>query len=62
MKRNLGSIDKAIRIIGGAVLMILAATGNIGWWGWLGVVPFVTGLISNCPIYTLLGINTCRKR
>ena len=37
----------------------LAATGTVGWWGWLGVVPLATGLFSFCPAYTLLGINTC---
>lgn len=61
MKRNVGGIDKVIRIVAGAVLMILAATGTIGWWGWLGVIPLATGLMSNCLIYTLLGINTCRS-
>ena len=37
----------------------LAATGTVGWWGWLGVIPLATGLFRFCPAYTLLGINTC---
>ena len=39
MKRNVGSIDRAVRILAGAVLVGMAATGTVGWWGWLGLVP-----------------------
>ena len=59
MKRNVGGIDRILRIVVGAALMILAATGTAGWWGWLGVIPLATGLMSFCALYTLLGINTC---
>ncbi|EGV36815.1 YgaP family membrane protein [Neisseria weaveri] len=63
--KNVGGIDKALRIIVGAVLMILAATGVIGWWGWLGIIPLITGLTSFCMLYKLFGINTacssCKK-
>lgn len=59
MKLNVGGIDRALRILIGAVLMILAATGIIGWWGWLGVLPLLTGLIRFCPLYPLLGLSTC---
>ncbi|MFT3954227.1 MAG: DUF2892 domain-containing protein [Piscinibacter sp.] len=59
MKTNEGSIDRALRIIAGLVLIALAATGSVGVWGWIGVVPLATGLIGWCPAYTLLGINTC---
>lgn len=59
MKRNVGGIDRILRIVVGATLMILAATGTVGWWGWLGVIPLATGLMSFCALYTLLGINTC---
>ena len=62
MKHNVGGIDKVLRIIIGAALMILAATGSIGWWGWLGVIPLATGLMSSCMLYRLLGINTCKTR
>ena len=47
------------RVIAGLVLIALAATGTVGVWGWIGVVPLATGLIGWCPAYTLLGINTC---
>jgi hypothetical protein len=59
MKTNEGTIDRALRILAGLVLIALAATGTVGLWGWIGVVPLATGLIGWCPAYTLLGINTC---
>ena len=59
MKTNEGTIDRALRVIAGLVLIALAATGTVGVWGWIGVVPLATGLIGWCPAYTLLGINTC---
>ena len=59
MQANVGGIDKVLRIIVGVVLIAAAATGMIGWWGWLGVVPQAPGLFRFCPAYTLLGINTC---
>ena len=59
MKVNVGSADRALRIVGGAVLIGLAATGTVGLWGYLGVVPLATGLFRFCPAYGLLGLNTC---
>lgn len=59
MKINVGTADRAMRIIVGLVLIGLAATGTVGWWGWLGVVLLATGLFRFCPAYTLLGMNTC---
>lgn len=59
MKFNVGTVDRALRIIVGLVLIGLAATGTVGWWGWLGLIPLATGLFRFCPAYGLLGINTC---
>lgn len=59
MKPNIGSTDRAIRVIAGLILVLLAATGSIGAWGWLGIVPIATGLIRFCPLYPLFGIRTC---
>ena len=59
MKHNAGSLDRILRIVAGLVLIGLAATGTVGLWGWIGVVPLATGLFGFCPAYTLLGINTC---
>lgn len=59
MKTNEGTIDRALRVVAGLVLIALAATGTVGAWGWIGIVPLATGLIGWCPAYTLLGFNTC---
>ena len=62
MKNNVGGIDRIARIAIGAVLVILAATGQVGVWGWLGLLPMATGALGWCPPYSILGINTCRNR
>jgi hypothetical protein len=62
MQRNEGNLDRAVRGIAGLVLVGLAATGTIGLWGWVGVVPLVTAALGWCPLYTMLGINTCGVR
>ena len=59
MKANVGNIDRVLRIVAGLVLVALAATGTIGAWGWIGVVPIVTGAFRFCPLYSVLGLNTC---
>mgnify|MGYP000957574363 FL=1 len=59
MKTNEGGIDRILRIIAGLVLIGLAYTGTVGMWGYIGVVPLATGLMGWCPVYTLLGMNTC---
>ena len=60
MKANVGQADEIARIILGAVLILLTLIGLIGVWGWVGIVPLGTGLLNFCPLYTLLGINTCK--
>lgn len=60
MNRNVGGVDRALRIVAGIILIALAATGTIGWWGWLGLLPLASGLIGFCGLYRLLGLNTCR--
>lgn len=59
MARNVGGIDRLLRIVVGLALIGLALTGTVGWWGWIGIVPLGTALIGFCPLYPLLGINTC---
>jgi hypothetical protein len=59
MARNVGGIDRILRIVVGLALIGLAFTGTVGWWGWIGIVPLGTALIGFCPLYPLLGINTC---
>lgn len=59
MTHNVGGIDRALRIVIGLVLIGLAATGRVGIWGWIGVLPLFTGLFGTCPLYRLIGVNTC---
>jgi hypothetical protein len=58
-KTNVGGIDRVLRIVLGLVLIGLTLAGTIGAWGWIGVVPVLTGALSTCPLYTVLGLNTC---
>lgn len=62
MTRNEGSLDRGLRITAGVVLIALAATGTIGVWGWIGVVPLATGFVKFCPAYKLIGMNTCETK
>ena len=59
MTRNEGTIDRALRIIVGLILLALVFVGPQTPWGWIGIVPLATGLLGWCPLYTLLGLNTC---
>lgn len=58
-KTNVGGIDRVLRIVAGLVLIGLTLMGTIGPWGWLGVVLIATGLLSTCPLYSIIGLNTC---
>jgi hypothetical protein len=59
MTVNVGTIDRAVRIIAGLALIALAFTGTIGVWGYIGIVFLLTGLFRVCPAYSLIGVNTC---
>ncbi|MEP7299796.1 MAG: DUF2892 domain-containing protein [Burkholderiales bacterium] len=61
MKTNLGSLDRALRIGAGIVLIGLSVSGLIGPWGYVGIVPLLTGLVSFCPLYAMLGLNSCPR-
>jgi hypothetical protein len=62
MNKNVGNTERAIRIGGGLILVVLAASGTVGLWGYLGLLAMVTGAIGWCPPYAMLGINTCAKK
>jgi hypothetical protein len=62
VKQNIGNSERVLRIVIGAALAVAAAMGMIGWWGWLGLIPLVTGLVGWCPPYALLGISTCKTK
>jgi hypothetical protein len=59
MRTNEGMLDRGLRIGGGLLLIGLAVTGVVGAWGYVGVVPLVTGAVGMCPLYSILGIDTC---
>jgi Protein of unknown function (DUF2892) len=59
MSANVGGMDRILRVLVGIVLLALTVTGQIGVWGWIGVVPLATGLFKFCPLYRVLGLNTC---
>jgi len=60
--KNEGTIDRAIRIIAGLVLISLVFIGPQTAWGWIGLLPLATGLAGRCPAYSLFGINTCSMK
>ncbi len=59
MKLNVGGIDRILRIVAGLTLIALAVTGTVGVWGWIGVVPLLTGIFKFCPAYAIFGMDTC---
>ena len=59
MKRNVGTIDRIIRVILGLGLLTLAFIGPQTAWGYIGIVPLVTAFIGNCPAYSIFGISSC---
>ena len=61
MKCNIGHTDRVLRMTVGVTLMGLAGYGIVGAWGWICIIPLVTGMMGNCPAYSLLGLNTAKK-
>ena len=59
MKPNVGGIDKILRIVAGAGLIGATVAGLLPVWGYIGIVPLATGLMGWCPVYPLLGMNSC---
>lgn len=59
MKKNEGLIDRGIRIVIGLALLSLVFWGPMTAWGYIGVIPLLTGLIGLCPLYSIFGLNTC---
>jgi hypothetical protein len=62
LARNEHTIDRLLRVCLGIALLALVVVGPKSYWGLLGLVPLATGLIGSCPLYTVLGISTCRVR
>jgi membrane-associated protease RseP (regulator of RpoE activity) len=62
MITNEGTVDRVIRVVAGLAILSLVFVGPASPWGWLGLVPLLTGLVGFCPAYALLGIRTCKAR
>ena len=60
--KNEGTIDRALRVLAGLAVLSLVFVGPQSAWGWVGLVPLATGLLGFCPLYSVLGINTCSIR
>jgi hypothetical protein len=61
MKANVGGVDKVLRIVLGIVLISLVFVGPKTQWGWIGLIPLLTGLFSFCPLYSVIGFSSCSK-
>ena len=61
MTKNVGGLDRVLRIILGLGLLSLVFLGPQTSWGWLGIIPLLTALVSFCPAYRLFGVNTCSR-
>lgn len=67
MATNVGTVDKILRLVVGVILIAYAIPLGFpktswNWVGWIGVIPIITALIGNCPLYSILGINTCSMK
>ncbi|MCA8891499.1 DUF2892 domain-containing protein [Hyphomonas sp.] len=61
-KTNEGTIDRVLRVLVGLALIAIVFVGPQTPWGWIGLVPLLTGLAGTCPVYTILGIRTCKLK
>jgi hypothetical protein len=62
MKTNVGGIDRILRIVAGLALIALTVSGTVGAWGWIGVVPLLTGIFKFCPAYLPFGLSSCAMK
>lgn len=56
---NEGTVDRAVRVVLGLGLLSLTVVGPQTLWGLVGLVPLATGALGSCPLYSLMGVNTC---
>lgn len=67
MTKNVGTLDRVVRIVLGLVLIAYALKLGMpetgwNWVGWIGVIPLITGLVGSCGLYSIVGINTCATK
>ena len=60
--RNEHNVERVLRVLVGLALISLVFVGPRSMWGWLGLIPLVTGFSGVCPAYSLLGISTCPRK
>jgi len=60
LTKNVGTMDRVLRLLIGAALILLTLQGTIGVWGWLGLVLIGTAFVKFCPIYKTFGLKTCQ--
>ena len=66
MNKNVGQIDRLLRLLVGVALIAYAIPlgfPHTGWnvIGWIGLIPLLTGLVGSCPLYSAIGLSTCRR-
>jgi hypothetical protein len=62
MTKNVGFLDRVLRLIAGVLLIALVFVGPQTPWGWIGLIPLVTAFVGFCPAYRLIGISSCSLR
>ncbi len=62
LPKNEHTVERVLRVVVGLVLLSLVFVGPKTAWGLIGIVPLATGLLGSCPLYTLFGISTCRRK
>ena len=60
MKKNIGKLDKTLRVLLGIAIILFGANNN-SVWGIMGIIPIITAQIGVCPLYSILGISTCPR-
>lgn len=61
MKKNMGTVDRTARLVAGIVVIVLGIVFK-SWLGIIGIIPVVTALAGNCPVYTLFGMSSCKLK
>jgi len=61
MEKNVGGVDRVLRIIVGLGLISLVFVGPQTPWGWIGVIPLLSAIVGFCPAYRLIGLSTCSR-
>jgi hypothetical protein len=62
MNKNVGGVDRTIRIVVGVILVALSASAVIGPWGYFGLIVLATGAFKYCALYSMVGLNTCAPK